>query len=123
MLASVSASMPVRRPPMSASPESLSRMRLSLGVSAIGGGVYNGERLAASAERATTRCSPLAARLFHIRHHFAGKVVATLLNPLAQLVADEASHAVRAAGVLAGGLQVVAHILLVVADVRLLQQT
>src|SRR5258708_27651213 len=98
--ASVSASMPVRRPPINASPESFRRMRLYLG-------------------RAP---SVIGASLLHIRHDFSREVVAALLDSLTQFVARKPRDRVRAAGVFAGGLEVAADALLVVADVRLLEQ-
>src|SRR5438105_2212990 len=109
MLASVSASMPVRRPPISASPESLRRMRLYLGASAMAERKFIPSRSAAR--------GPRTAALFHVRHDFAGEIVTSLLDPLAQFVADEARHGERTAGILAGSLQIVADALLVVSDV------
>src|SRR5438270_7479263 len=99
MFASVWGSMPVRRPPMSASPESLRRIRLYLGPSAIGRGVYT----IAPADR-----GPRTAALFHVRHDFAGEIVTAFLDPLTELVADEARHGEGTPGVFAGGLQIVA---------------
>src|SRR5438067_2016647 len=98
--ASVSASMPVRRPPINASPESFRRMRLYLG-------------------RAP---SVIGASLLHIRHDFSREVVAAFLDSLTQFVARKPRDRIRAAGVVAGGLEVLADVLFVVADVRLLEQ-
>src|SRR5438309_7076835 len=86
MLASVSASMPVRRPPIKASPESFSRMRLYFG------------RAPSVIERS----------LLQERHDFRGEVVASLLDALAQLEAREARDGVGALGVLARCFQVIA---------------
>src|SRR5262249_46605935 len=74
MLSRVVGSMPKPAAPMSASPESLSRMRLKRGVAAgtasAMGGDYSSET--------------------GLLGHLGGKIVLLLLQPLAQLPADEA---------------------------------
>src|SRR5581483_7944381 len=102
--ARVSASMPVRRPPISASPESFRRMRLYFGF-----------------EPSVIRAEFISPSL-DVRHHFRGEVVRLLLDPLAELVAHETRYGECAARFLAGALPVVGDALLVVADVRLLEQ-
>src|SRR5260370_2627456 len=63
-----------------------------------------------------------AAPSLHIRHDFSREVVAAFLDSLTQFVAGEARDRVRATGVFAGGLEVLADVLFGVADVRLLEQ-
>src|SRR5216684_5309212 len=116
MRAMVSGSIPVRRPPMSASPESLRRTRLYRG--GIGDALYNKK---GGPPAALNECS--VSCLFQKRGDLGSEVVAALfLDPFAQLVAGETGHRVGAAGLLARRGQVLVHSLLVVADIRLLQK-
>src|SRR3989442_7373703 len=101
MLASVSASMPVRRPPIKASPESFSRMRLYFGrAPSVIETIYTMSRtrsLAVCAARDDSSPS------LQEGHDFRGEVVASLLDALTQLEAREARDGVGAAGILARG--------------------
>src|SRR3954454_20823097 len=123
----VPGSMPVRRSLMSASPERLRRTRLYLGRPAS----VMARTLPCRATASGARFAPLPGGAdsvrprtasLHVRGNFRGEIVALLLDALAELVAHEARHRVLAAGVLVLGLHVVADGLLVVADVRLLEQ-
>src|ERR1700745_3895442 len=108
--AMVSGSIPVRRPPMSASPESLRRTRLYRGC--IGDALYNKK---GGPPAALYECSEPC--LFQKRGDFSSEVVAALfLDPFAQLVAGETRHRVSTAGLLTRRGQVLAHGLLVIAD-------
>src|ERR1051326_2136801 len=129
MAASVSASMPVRRPPMSASPESLRRMRLYLG-SGMPLRLYHvkrgGQRGAGSGQGNRKSYplppTPLPALFLHVRRDFRREVFRLFFDALAELVAREARHDELASRFFAAALHVLRYHRLVVADVRLFEQ-